>query len=104
MINISNAIVNGLIIHRGHKNGTEVEWDYSTQTSELPEEQAATDLLDHLTSMYKEPLFFQLGTLGPLLQHPVKYLKIHPGYSKKVFTWPVNWEILFRKTLPMNRF
>jgi hypothetical protein len=66
MINISNAIVNGLVIHRCHKNGSEVEWEYSSQTSDLPEEQAANDLLDHLTSMYREPLFFQLGTLGPL--------------------------------------
>lgn len=72
MINTSNAVISGLVIHRCIKNGSNIEWDYSHESAQLPDEAGAADLLEHLCNMYKEPIYFQLGSLGPVFQASAK--------------------------------
>ncbi|MBP9194991.1 MAG: hypothetical protein KBF57_09915, partial [Saprospiraceae bacterium] len=89
MINTSNAIINGVVIHRCTKEENNIVWDYSSQAILLDEGDESETLLEHVTAMYKEPLFHQLGTLGPLF----------PA-SQKIFANP---ELLFEESIQLSR-
>lgn len=89
MINTSNAIVNGIVIHRCTKEDNNIVWDYSSKAITLQEGEETETLLEHVTSMYKEPLYHQLGTLGPV------YAAV-----QKVFDNP---EQLFEESIQLSR-
>ncbi|MBK8112057.1 MAG: nucleoid-associated protein [Saprospiraceae bacterium] len=89
MINTSNAIINGVVIHRCTKEENNIVWDYSSQAIVLEEGEESETLLEHITAMYREPLFHQLGTLGPVFTA-----------SQKVFESP---DLLFEESIQLSR-
>lgn len=66
MINVSNAIIKNVVIHKAMKSESIAEWEFSAQPVIWEEGVPTTYLLQHLTNMYKEPLYHQMAGMGPV--------------------------------------